>query len=197
MDVTSDSDTMAPMAQSQAVMNVGSTSPSSTQTIPASRTGLIRPSFTSTWTRPSDPVTRIQPGIAAASVFVLVGIIAVALILVRRWRRNRTRRRARSVINLVNWQQEKNNTSPTEKTTEHVPISEVEGGLFANNAGVGANSNSALDQLKPPIAAKTRPGSVKGFKESPFPSIQSGPPSSSTVSFVHPHAPAKPSPLRA
>ena len=183
------------MGQSQAVMDASSGTSSSTQTIPVSRTGLIRPTFTSTYTRPSDPGNSIQPGIAAASIVLLIGLAVIALILVRRWRRNRTRRRTRSVVNFLNKHQEKNgqeNADPTEKTQG---MSDVESGFLANNAGVGAHSNPSLDELKPPIVAKTRPGSVKGFQKSPFPTTQKG--LSSTVKFALPHAPAKPSPLRA
>lgn len=188
---SSDTNEMVSSAQSQAVMAAtGESSP-----IPASRTGLIRPTFTSTWTRPSDPVNTIQPGIAAASVFVLVGVVAIALVFVRRWRRNRTRRRARSVTRLLNWQYEKEPHAPApaslmEKASRHGTLSDVEGGLFANNAGIGAHSDPIL---KPPIAAKIRPESVKGFGESPFPNASS---SSGVVKFALPHAPAKPSPLR-
>jgi hypothetical protein len=176
---------------------------STTQTLPVSRTGLIRPSFTSTYTRPEDPVPGIQPGIAAASVFFFFGILAVGLLLVRRWRRHRTRRRTRSILTLLNEHQEEGghgcvpSNTPREKLQVRLTLSDVESGFASNNAGVGTHPDPAVDELKAPIAAKLRPDSVKGFKESPFPTTQTGFSSVPGVKFALPYAPAKSSPLRA
>jgi len=195
------------LAESQVVMDAGGskTSSSTMQSIPVSRTGLIRPTFSSTWERPSDPVAAIQPGIITASVFVLIGFAAVALMFARRWRRRRTRRRTRATIDFLNRSvyeegqgDEKGSglASPKEKRRVRGTILDMETGLIANNAGVGAHSDPAIDELRPPVAAKTRPDSVKGFKESPFPTVYAGVSPTPMVRFVLPHAPAKPSPLR-
>lgn len=194
-----------PMAQSQVAMDAGDgkSSSSTTQPLPVSRTGLIRPSFTSTYTRPEDPVRGIQPGIAAASAFLFFGVLAVGLLFVRRWRRHRTRRRACSVHNLVNTHHEEGeykglgSAANMEKVQIRLTLSEVEGGFAANNAGVGTHPDPAVDDLKAPIAPKIRPDSVKGFKESPFPTTQTGFSSVPGIKFALPYAPAKPSPLRA
>lgn len=204
---TSDSiEQMAPLIPpSQVAMDAGDGrfSFSTTQTLPVSRTGLIRPSFTSTYTRPEDPVPGVQPGIAAASVFFFFGILAVGLLLVRRWRRHRTRRRTRSVLTLLNAHQEEGeyksvgSRTPREKLQVRLTLSDVEAGFASNNAGVGTHPDPAVDELKAPIAAKIRPDSVKGFKESPFPTTQTGFSSVPGVKFALPYAPAKSSPLRA
>jgi hypothetical protein len=84
-----------------------------------------------------------------------------------------------------------------EKVQIRLTLSEVEGGFAANNAGVGTHPDPAVDDLKAPIAPKIRPDSVKGFKESPFPTTQTGFSSVPGIKFALPYAPAKPSPLRA
>jgi hypothetical protein len=190
---------MAPVAQSQAVMDSGAsrTYQPLEMTIPSYRSGLIRPTMSSIYAPLPDPVQSVQPGIITASIFAMFGILCVALVLVRRWRRNRTRRRTRSVINLLNRAkaQEIVSSASDEKFEERGAASEIETGLTPDDNGLGSNLDSSYEDLATPVAAKTRPESAKGFKEGPFPTVQRIP-STFNVKFNVPHAPTKPSPLR-
>jgi len=190
---------LIPQSQATIADAGGDTSfPSSTLSPPVSRTGLIRPSFTFAYTRPEDPVAGIQPGIAAASAFFFFGLVAIVLLVVRRLRRHRARRRTHSILNNHHEGAYKSvgSTKSFEKPQVHLTLSDVESGLVENNAGVGAQRDPALDELKRPVAARTYPDSVKGFKEGPFPTMCTGPASAPQVRFALPYTPAKPSPLR-
>jgi len=197
--VTPSDNNMVPLAQSQAVMDSGAsrTYQPLAMSIPSYRSGLIRPTMSSTYSRPPDQAQSVQPGIITASIFAMFGILCVALVFVRRWRRNRTRRRTRSVINLLNRAkaQEIVSSASEEKFGERSAAYEMETGLTPDDNGLGSNVDSSYEDLAAPVAAKTRPESAEGFKEGPFPTAQRIP-STFNVKFNVPHAPTKPSPLR-
>ncbi|PVG02221.1 hypothetical protein CPB86DRAFT_751622 [Serendipita vermifera] len=165
--------------------------------IPTSRTGLIRPSALSSWERPADPAPTVPPGIITAAIFAALAFVGLSLILVRVWRRRRTRRRTRSVMNLIDRARRERGEGPDGEIPEMVPYMFETKPHNDTNIGVQHDEGTpSLASLPTALSAKMRPRSIKGLIKGPFPVDQQG--LSPTVFITHsvPHAPTRSSPLR-
>ncbi|KAG8834303.1 hypothetical protein FRC17_009211 [Serendipita sp. 399] len=172
----------------------------SSQTLPEHRTGLVRPTAPSTWERPPDPKSTIQPGIITASIFGLLAFIALGLYLSRRWRRKRTRQRTRSIINLLDRVREKQtglgiDGSP-EKTRTSGPtldVADAEAGVIQSDTSnaYGTGRSSAVMQV--PLPARLHSEVVGEIHDGPLATVEA---QSTPFKLTGTHMPARPSPLR-